>query len=388
MKTDVYGHAERYKKWKEYAVKHGDDELTKKNSDILIQYILDMEIGANVSTKNKRGGRCPHRLNALRQKLSQIMRMLQQREVKDITRVTQKQVIQLFSDMGSGVIKTMGGGQYKATGDYVKVFKAFWHWWMKINRLNKKPVYLQDITEDLDGKREEKPKWVYLSEKQMSKLLKNTIERYAPFFEFMYDSGARVTEALSLRGGDITEEKGEVYVDISEDIAKTIGRKFKLKLSGKNILKYIKEKEIKDDGLLFPLSAPYLNRYLHELGKDLFGDKISKAGDKYSSLTLYDFRHNSACFWIQRYKTNSAMMYRFGWKSEKYIHYYTEFLGMKDVIRDEDMYVDITKTELEKELASLKKEFGQYAPLLKAIKERVESNPKVIDLKITQEKEN
>ena len=98
-----------------------------------------------------------------------------------------------------------------------------------------------------------------------------------------------------------------------------------------------------------------VNKYLKELCKNLFGEKVSKAGAKYSEFTLYDFRHNSSCFWLQRYKTNSMMMYRFGWKSEKYIHYYSEFLGMKDEIRDEDMYIDITKTELEREIEKLKR---------------------------------
>jgi chromosome condensin MukBEF complex kleisin-like MukF subunit len=47
-------------------------------------------------------------------------------------------------------------------------------------------------------------------------------------------------------------------------------------------------------------------------------------------------------------------MYKFGWKTSKYIHYYSEFLGMKDTIRNEDLYVDITKTELENEIKKLK----------------------------------
>lgn len=32
------------------------------------------------------------------------------------------------------------------------------------------------------------------------------------------------------------------------------------------------------------------------------------------------------------------------------IHYYSEFLGMKDTITEEDMLIDITKTEIEKRL--------------------------------------
>ena len=32
------------------------------------------------------------------------------------------------------------------------------------------------------------------------------------------------------------------------------------------------------------------------------------------------------------------------------IHYYTELLGMRDTIAEEDLYVDVSKTQLEREL--------------------------------------
>ena len=47
-------------------------------------------------------------------------------------------------------------------------------------------------------------------------------------------------------------------------------------------------------------------------------------------------------------------MFKFGWATERYIHYYSEFRGKRDKISDEDMYVDITKTELEKDVKKLK----------------------------------
>ncbi len=350
MKQDIYGHEKRYKNWKEEVLEYGE-KLTKSNSDILLQFIFDMEIGANTSNTSKKGARSYHRLNCVKQKLIQIFRMLEGRGIKDVTHVTEKQLQSFFDDMRKGVIKTAKGGKYKSTADYVKGFKSFHHWRMKVNR--KKGKVIPDITEDLDSSREEKPVWVYLDDKQMSKLLKNTAIRYAPFLEFLYCSVIRPQEAFSLYGRDITEEKGEVYADISREISKSIGRKIKLKMCGENVLKHMKENKIGEDDLLFQLSAPMINRYLNGLGKELFGEGISKGGEKYSKLTMYDFRHNSCCFWLPRYKTISTLMYRFGWKSERYVSYYSEFWGMKDPIRDEDMYVDITKTELEKEIEKL-----------------------------------
>ena len=354
MKQDIYGHENRYKNWKENVLKFGEEDLSKRNSELLLRYIFDMEIGANVSIKSKRGARSYHRLNAVRQKVSKVFRFLQEENVKDVSKLTDKKIQVLFDDMRKGVILTEKGNKYKATADYVKGFKSFWHWYMKVCSKDGKTV--QDITEYVDSSSEEKPSWVYMDEKQIQKLLKEASPHYSMLFEFLYCTGARVTESLSLKGRDVEYKNGIVYVTISPEIAKSSGRKIKLLLCGKNLLLYIKQKEIKDEDLLFPLSASYINYYLNNLGKKLFGEGISKGGEKYSKLTMYDFRHNSCCYWLQRYKTNSALMYKFGWKSEKYIHYYSEFLGMKDPIKDEDLYVDITKTEMQRELDKLKRQ--------------------------------
>jgi N-acetyl-beta-hexosaminidase len=71
---------------------------------------------------------------------------------------------------------------------------------------------------------------------------------------------------------------------------------------------------------------------------------------------MYDFRHISCCYWLPRYKSESALKYRFGWKKSDKIHYYSELLGMKDTIQEEDLFIDSTKTELEKEQIKLRKE--------------------------------
>ena len=71
---------------------------------------------------------------------------------------------------------------------------------------------------------------------------------------------------------------------------------------------------------------------------------------------MYDFRHNSVCYFLPRYKSENALMYRYGWKKSQMIHYYTDFLGMKDTLQADDFLVDVTKTELEKQLEAEKKQ--------------------------------
>jgi hypothetical protein len=80
---------------------------------------------------------------------------------------------------------------------------------------------------------------------------------------------------------------------------------------------------------IFPSAT---NKYLKRLAKRVLGDEKSPAGSKYSNLTMYDFRHCSCCYWLPKYKSESALKYRFGWKKSDKIHYYSEMLGIASLI--------------------------------------------------------
>lgn len=69
-KIDSYKHKEQYFAWKE-KTKFQIPEITKENSDLIKDYLQDMENGGNVSSATKRGARSYIRLNALRQKASE-----------------------------------------------------------------------------------------------------------------------------------------------------------------------------------------------------------------------------------------------------------------------------------------------------------------------------
>jgi hypothetical protein len=145
-------------------------------------------------------------------------------------------------------------------------------------------------------------------------------------------------------------------LNIRDEISKTFGRRIKLMLCSQLIKDYIKIKELKPEDYLFRTAPALMNQYLKRLAERVLGSDASPAGAKYSELTMYDFRHVSCCYWLPRYKSESALKYRFGWKKSDKIHYYSELLGMKDNISDEDMLVDVTKTEIEQRLTKSEKE--------------------------------
>ena len=68
MKVDPYKHKEGYLSWKE-SVKNGIPDISKENSDIILDYIFDMEHGLNISNKNVKGARSYTRLNSLKQRM-------------------------------------------------------------------------------------------------------------------------------------------------------------------------------------------------------------------------------------------------------------------------------------------------------------------------------
>jgi hypothetical protein len=131
---------------------------------------------------------------------------------------------------------------------------------------------------------------------------------------------------------------------------------------------------------LFTTSPAATNKYLKRLGKRVLGDEKSQAGASYANLTMYDFRHNSCCYWLPRYKSESALKYRFGWKESDKIHYYSELLGMSDTISENDMLIDITKVELEKRLDKLEKENN----MLKEDNESIRKDNELMKIQITE----
>jgi hypothetical protein len=354
MKRDPYKHKERYLKWRKNVGK-AIPGVTKANSQLILKYLDDMEIGSNISNLNRKGSRSYIRLNTLREKTIFFAKKFEEiYGLNCVTDITEEQLCGFFSDMKKGKIKRLDGKPYKSISDFVKVFKAFWHWHQKVNKKNGNGI--SDITEDLDS-RQEKPKWVYLTEEQVRSLCNQAKFEYKVLFMFLFDTGIRSpTELMNVKVSDLYN--GYKELNIRDEISKTFGRKIKLMLCSTLLREYIKEKELTENDYLFEITPSAVNRYLKTLAEKVLGDSNSPAGEKYSALTMYDLRHNSACYWLPRYKSESALKYRFGWKGSEFIHYYTEFLGMKDTISEEDILLEEEQRELKKELKKSEMEKG------------------------------
>jgi len=386
MKRDIFGHKERYEKWKANVLEEGITDLTKKNSDIIVQHVFDMEIGVNISNKNKKGARSYPRLNNIRQRLSQMAVMLQNRGIKDITQITEKQLIQFFSDIRSGIIKTKQGEIYRSIGDYAKLFTSFWHWWMKINR--KKGRQITDICEELD-KSSTKTRFVYITKEQLEEMLPYFTEDEQILLMFTFDSIIRApTELLSLKVKDIFKREGVTWVTIPAEISKTqFERSFNLLYSGDIIWKYIEKNNLKPEDYLFKLNHKNITGKMQKVAEKLFGNKLSdpRAGNTFNKISLYDLRHSGAIhlrILAQKTKKISldAIRQRGGWVDFKMLNHYTQFIGLDGSINKEDLLIEEDKTKIEREIEDLKKSNKVMAERMTKLLEIFKNNPEASKL--------
>lgn len=376
---DPYKYKEKYKNW--------DKKLTsisKNNERIIVRYLEDMRQGVNINPKAVKGKRGYHRLMNQRHRLKRIAELLEEHyKIKNLEVTTQEEaekieyaIRDLFEKIEEGDIKKQSGKRYLAVRDYIKGFKAFWHWYLVYLKRSKN-IILPDITEYLAVKEDRKPHFIFFGEgtgvsveEGFKKLLNNAKTEYRPLFAFLFDSGIRCpTEFVNVKRKDITIIKDSPYfwLNIRDETSKTFGRKIKLMLCHELLKEYLEEKKFGHEDFVFPINYRVVNQYLSRLGEKVLGKK---------GITLYDFRHNSACYWSPRYNSESTLMYRFGWKDSKMIHYYTELLGMRDTIQEEDILVDVTKTDLQMQLEKERRERELLQEQFSSIKQEFENYKK------------
>jgi len=347
MKIDPYNNKRKFLNWKE---KGFIKEVSRENSKIIVQYLNDMEHGLYVARK---GTISYIRLNNLKQRLSYLTKMLEKHlNGKYLMDISEREIVTFFKNMREGQILTRKGQPFLSVPDYINVFKAFFHWYMRVE--NDKGNLIKDITRYVDSSPIKEPEFVYLTFDDVKKLADNAKYSYKVLIWFMLDSGIRSpTELINIRMSDLSNigDSSNYLLNIRDHISKTFGRKIKLLLCSKMLSEYIQRKELKEDDRLFPIFPKTVNQYLKRLAVRTLGNRKTFGGESIEAISMYDFRHASVCYWLPRYKNESALKYRFGWKKTEMIHYYSKLLGMRDTICEDDLIEDTeVKTRIEKDL--------------------------------------
>lgn len=355
LKRDPYNHQARWEKWKQENL-NGIKGIFKHNSDLILLFLTDMEMGKNVSPVSRKGERSYSRLMALKSRLIFFARRFQNKKLDTLTK---DEIHKLFFDMRKGIILKDSGQSYIGVGDYVKDFKTFWGWLRRTDKVQ------EDITVDLRRSDGHKPSWVYLTEEEFKTLANRANPDYRALIWFMYDTGMRVTEAFSIRMKDFSHDY--TRLNIRQEYAKTFGRSIHLKLCPSLIKEYAKFHGLGPEDFLFIKKPAAFNKYLKILASKAFGDKESPARKPYDQMSLYDIRHNASCYWLKRYPRTTSLMYRMGWSRENEVQYYSEFLGMADQIDDVDMVTSEQKSVYENRIQALENEKEKTNELIKEL---------------------
>lgn len=362
LKRDPYNNQRRWNSWKR-DYKTPPEKINKTNWKIFIQFLEDMELGIN-TPKEKKGKRDVGTLLNLSSHNQFFLKNLN-KPLKDITK---QDLHNLEKKVLEGKILKRNKQKFTAFGNYIKDFKVFWNYLLRTHQVK------ENIIEDISSKTD-KPNWVYLTEDQVKTFFNSLSFDYRVLCWFLYDSGMRVTELNSIKIKDF--EKGFGKVTISDEVSKTFGRTINLKLSSQLLQEYVKNHKLLDEDFLLIKKPFSINMYLkHHCGKMFGKDKEShpKSKGKYGQFTIYDIRHNSACYWFNRYPTHKGLMYRFGWRNPDKIEYYSGFLGVSDPIEDKDMVIGEDKSKLDK----MEKEMDKLKEDLELIKQVSKSKDKVI----------
>jgi hypothetical protein len=319
--------------------------------------VLDLSVGKNIAHGSKRGQRSYIHLCNVRLRLRKIIEIFEKQTQKKFIELTEDDMLYLTNGMRNGTILSYNGKPYIDVASYAKKIIAFWRWILR----TQKESYpdLKNVVESLDSRADAKPKWFYFTIKDLEKMGDVAPNLYYKvLIYFLFDSGIRAPkELMNVRAKDFSEVPGTnlLFLTVREDTSKTFGRKIKLMISSDLIKKYIETNKLKDDDFLFTKSYTPTSRIIGRIGYKILGigtpikQKYSKIIVK-GGITMYDFRHNSCCHYLPIYKSENQMKYRYGWKKGEMIHYYSEFIGMRDTITEEDMLTDTTKTEIVQQL--------------------------------------
>ncbi len=352
MKRDPYKHKERWLEWKE-ETKKGIPEISKANSDLILAYLSDMEMGRNRGKGSIKGGRAPNRLNDIRSKMIFFSKKFEERfKITDLTKITEEQAFTFFTEMTNGTIKNQKNGIYKGVTTFARDFKAFWNWYSKVNR--KKGITIPDIVEDLNSRPNEESQFVYLNKEEISRLINSVKFEYKVLISFLIDTGLRApTELTNIKISDLSNDCKTLV--IRQEIVKrgSFGRTIQLTKSPELLRTYIKSKKLEGDEFLFTLTSTSANKYLQRHAKDLFGTSMTKGGQQYHKLSLYDFRHIACCYWSKILNKDRDIMQRFGWKQSNKIYYYSKFIDDEE---KESLVIDTETSELQRRLELTEKD--------------------------------
>jgi len=320
-------------------------DMSKKQKQDIKRFVKELRLG---KIGKKVGDR---RIKSYLQFLVKLHRYFE----KDLDKITEKQAEKFYQDLEEDKIRKQNGEPYAVSskGEWIRTLKRFlgWKWGKETRKYKNRLSWMKK-----DKKKSEKNA---INLDKAEKIVKKSNKiRNKALFMFLFDSGARIEEALNIRFSDLkTNEKGkEKYymVHIRGQKTKTSDRTIAIPLCSKYLNKWFKKLKPNEDTFIFPLKYDNVRRIIRKMSK-----KVLKF-----SLKPHELRHSSATHYIQHggfgAKNIGGFYYRYGWKfgSKEALRYIKQYmyggeLGQNKVVKN---IVSGKIEKLEEEIDKLKKQ--------------------------------
>lgn len=316
-------------------------DMSKSQKISIKEFVSDLRIGkAGAKVKDRR-------ISAYLQFLVKLHRYFK----KDLDKITEKEATNFYIALQENKIKKNNGMPYAQASkdEFVKTLKRYlaWKWGGRETQRYKKS--LSWMKEDY-----KKSNKNAITLKQAQQIIsKEKYVRDKCLFLFLFDTGARIEEALNVRIGDLTKSSDNKFYMVHLRGTKTeeADRNISLPLCAKEINKWLKEHPTQDkEDYLFPIRYDNSRRIIKLMSKRVLDYQLKP----------HELRHSSATYYIQKFGAENigGFYYRYGWKfgskeANTYIktHLFGGEIGQKQVIKA----VESGKVqELEAEIIKLK----------------------------------
>lgn len=273
-----------------------ETSMSKSQKDKILRLIDELQLGK--SSKTKVGN---HRIISYIQTWIRLHEYFQ----KDFDKVTEKQGEQFYKDLDQDVIKRKNAKPYtpSSKNEFIKAFKRYMGRYLKRQKYLKVCGWIKDY--------KDRPEVPSISQKDAEKVVEAIRSpRDKALFMFLFDSGARIEEALNIKIKQIEKHQrerseGEFYLaDIK--VSKTLPRRISIPIASPFITELLKEHPKKNDpeAYLFEIGYDASRKMIKLYSKKVLGFKI----------TPHSLRHSSASLYCKKIDNPYKFCYRYGWR--------------------------------------------------------------------------
>ena len=279
-----------------------DQKIINENKELILQFIRDCRLGKTIKNRQKKSIGVARCLKYIQKKKKISCRI--NKPFKEVTQEDMEKFIErLENDTFTYEIRSNGKENNSKPRkyanstklDYKNTIRKFYKWLLGDNKIYPELVDWIDTYEV----QKEIPA---LTREEVEKLSDISNIRDKAIIMFLFDSGARIEEALNIRIKDLSIEDDTYKVRIT--VSKTKPRTIHLPICSKYLHYWLQDyPNHTDDSYLFPITYDSIRIMLHRKSKLALNGK---------RVTPHVLRHSSATYYAN-HLSHFQLCYRYGW---------------------------------------------------------------------------